>query len=237
MGAKNYLVVGGSTGIGLEIVKRLNGSGHYVTVVSRSRGSLDSFGDIEHIALDVIRDDFDSISLPDVLDGLVYCPGTIRLKPFRRLHSDELMEDLQVNFLGAVRAIQACLTRLRKAPEGGSVVLFSTVAVQTGMPFHASIAGAKGAVEGLTRSLAAELAPHIRFNAIAPSLTDTPLARELLSGEEKREAAARRHPMQRIGTPEEIAATAVHLLSKESRWMTGQVLAVDGGMAALRTFR
>lgn len=237
MGTKNYLVVGGSTGIGLGIVNRLRSDGNHVTVVSRTMHQLDPAEGVRHIAMDVTSDDFDSITLPDVIDGLAYCPGTIRLKPFRRLSSDELLEDLQVNYLGAVRTIQACLTRLRKASEGGAVVLFSTVAVQTGMPFHASIAGAKGAVEGLTRSLAAEFAPHIRFNAIAPSLTDTPLAGDLLSGEEKRQAAAKRHPMQSIGSPEEIAATAVHLLSKESRWITGQILSVDGGMAALRTFR
>jgi len=237
MSKKNYLVVGGSSGIGLEIVNQLSGRGDQITVLSRSRGQLAQTEGIEHIAFDVTQDDLDSISLPDVLGGLAYCPGTIRLKPFRRLGSDDLLEHLQVNYLGAVRVVQACLTRLRKAPEGGSVVLFSTVAVQTGMPFHASIAGAKGAVEGLTRSLAAEFAPHIRFNAIAPSLTDTPLAGDLLSGEEKSLAAAKRHPMQRIGSPGDIAAAAVHLLSEESSWMTGQVVAVDGGMAALRTFK
>lgn len=237
MSESNYLVVGGSSGIGLEIVNQLSGRSDNVTVLSRSRGQLANTDGVEHIALDVTKDDLDSISLPDVIDGMAYCPGTIRLKPFRRLGSDDLLEDLQVNYLGAVRTIQACLTRLRKAPQGGSVVLFSTVAVQTGMPFHASIAGAKGAVEGLTRSLAAELAPHIRFNAIAPSLTDTPLAQDLLASSDKQKAAAERHPLKRVGSPAEVARLAVGLLSDDYGWMTGQVIAIDGGMGSVRTFR
>ena len=153
---------------------------------------------------------------PDVLDGMVYCPGTIELKPFQRLTMDHFKEDLAVNYLGAVKSIQGVLPRLKKSKRSPSVVLFSTVAVKTGMPFHASIAGAKAAVEGLTRSLAAEFAPRIRFNAIAPSLTDTPLAGLLLSDEGKRKASAERHPLKRIGSPIDIAAIAVHLLSDDS---------------------
>jgi NAD(P)-dependent dehydrogenase (short-subunit alcohol dehydrogenase family) len=150
---------------------------------------------------------------------------------------DDFLKDWQVNFLGAVKTIQACLPRLKKSTSGAAIVLFSTVAVKTGMPFHASVAGAKAAVEGLTRSLAAEFAPRIRVNAIAPSLTDTPLAQSLLSSEEKRKASAERHPAKRIGTPQEMAQIAVHLLSDASAWMTGQIIHVDGGMSALRTFR
>jgi NAD(P)-dependent dehydrogenase (short-subunit alcohol dehydrogenase family) len=175
--------------------------------------------------------------LPDVLHGLVYCPGTLRLKPIQRLTREDFLEDLQVNYLGAVRLIQACLPNLKKSPTGASILLFSTVAVTTGMPFHASIAGAKGAVEGLARSLAAELAPRIRVNAIAPSLTDTPLAESLLSSEEKRHAAAERHPLKRVGSPKDIARLASFLLSDAASWVTGQVLHVDGGMGALRLFR
>lgn len=237
METENYLVVGGSSGIGLEVAGRLSARGQRVIVGSRTPGNLDTLDGVEHMTLDVTADNMGFEDLPDVLHGLVYCPGSIRLKPFRRLGGQELLEDLEVNYLGAVRTIQANLTRLRKAPSGASVVLFSTVAVGTGMPFHASIAGAKGAVEGLTRSLAAEFAPHIRFNAIAPSLTDTPLARALLSSEDKRQAAAERHPLKRIGVPREVAGLAVHLLGEESRWITGQVLAVDGGMSSVRTFK
>ena len=175
--------------------------------------------------------------IPEVLHGVAYCPGSIRLRPFRQLKSGEFVEDFRINLLGAVTVLQAYLPLLKKAEPSASVVLFSTVAVQTGMPHHASVASAKAAVEGLTRSLAAEFAPRIRVNAIAPSLTDTPLAKNLLSSEEKRKASADRHPLRRIGTSQEIANSAAHLLSDACAWITGQVLAVDGGMSALRTFR
>jgi NAD(P)-dependent dehydrogenase (short-subunit alcohol dehydrogenase family) len=206
-------------------------------VGSRTHDQLADLSGVHHLTLDVTADSLDLEGLPEVLNGMVYCPGTIQLKPFQRITIDEFVEDLQVNFLGAVRTIQACLTRLRKSKTGASVVLFSTVAVKTGMPFHASVAGAKAAVEGLTRSLAAEFAPRIRFNAIAPSLTDTPLAQDLLSSEEKRQASADRHPLKRIGTPQEIAGLAIYLLSNSSAWLTGQIIHIDGGMSALRTFR
>ena len=176
-------------------------------------------------------------TLPETLQGLVYCPGTIVLKPFQRLTADDFKEDFNINLLGAVKVIQGCIKQLRKSPSGASIVLFSTVAVKTGMPFHASVASAKAAVEGLTRSLAAEFAPRIRVNAIAPSLTDTPLAQNLLSSEEKRKASADRHPLKRIGTPQEIARAAAHLLSDAGAWITGQVMPIDGGMSSLRTFR
>jgi NAD(P)-dependent dehydrogenase (short-subunit alcohol dehydrogenase family) len=168
---------------------------------------------------------------------MVYCPGSIRLRPFRALKPDDFPADYQINLLGAVRSLQACLPALKKADDGASVVFFSTVAVKTGMPFHASIASAKGAVEGLTRSLAAELAPNIRVNAVAPSLTDTPLAAPLLGSDEKRRAADDRHPLKRVGQPGDIAAAALYLLGEAGAWVTGQILHVDGGMGALRTFK
>jgi NAD(P)-dependent dehydrogenase (short-subunit alcohol dehydrogenase family) len=185
----------------------------------------------------VLADSINLETLPDVLHGLVYCPGTIVLKPFQRLTTDDFLHDLNINFLGAVKVIQNCLSRMKKNPSGGSIVLFSTVAVKTGMAFHASVASAKAAVEGLTRSLAAEFAPRIRVNAIAPSLTETPLAQNLLSSEEKRKASAERHPLKQIGSPQDIAKLAAHLLSDASVWITGQVLHVDGGMSSLRVFR
>jgi NAD(P)-dependent dehydrogenase (short-subunit alcohol dehydrogenase family) len=237
METKRFLIAGGSSGIGLEIVRALHGRGNSVYVASRTANHLAELDGVQHLPLDVKADPLDLEGLPEALNGMVYCPGTIQLKPFQRLTIDDFLEDLQVNFLGAVKTIQACLTRLRKSKTGASVVLFSTVAVKTGMPFHASVAGAKAAVEGLTRSLAAEFAPRIRFNAIAPSLTDTPLARNLLSSEEKRQASADRHPLKRIGTPQEIAGLAVHLLSDAAAWLTGQIIHIDGGMSSLRTFR
>jgi NAD(P)-dependent dehydrogenase (short-subunit alcohol dehydrogenase family) len=237
MEPKNYLIVGGSSGIGQEITRLLGETGHRVTVISRNRDWPGNMEGVTHRVGDATAENFDLDGVPPSLDGLAYCPGTIRLKPFRRLGRDDFLQDLEVNYLGAITVIQAALTRLRKSKQGASAVLFSTVAVGTGMPLHASIAGAKGAIEGLTRSLAAEFAPHIRFNAIAPSLTDTPLAAGLLEKEGSREAAARRHPLQRIGSPRDVAALAVHLLAGDSHWMTGQVLSVDGGMSGLRTFK
>lgn len=237
MDTKNFFIIGGSSGIGLEIVKALYEKGNQIYVGSRTNDKLADLDGVHHFTLDVKADPIELEGLPEVLNGVVYCPGTIRLKPFQRLTIDEFLEDLQVNFLGAVKIIQACLPYLKKSASGASIVLFSTVAVNTGMPFHASVAGAKAAVEGLTRSLAAEFAPRIRVNAIAPSLTDTPLAQDLLSSEAKRKASAERHPLKRIGAPQEVARLAVHLLSDVSAWITGQIISVDGGMSALRTFK
>jgi NAD(P)-dependent dehydrogenase (short-subunit alcohol dehydrogenase family) len=164
----------------------------------------------------------------------VYCPGSINLKPFHRFSIDEFKNDFEINLLGAVKTIQAALPALKKA-NGSSVVLFSTVASQLGMPFHASVASAKSAVEGLAKSLAAEYATNgIRVNVVAPSLTDTPLAEKLLSSPEKREASDKRHPLGRVGNPEDIAATVAFLLSEKTAWVTGQILHVDGGMGALK---
>lgn len=168
---------------------------------------------------------------------MAYCPGSIRLRPFGRLKEEDFLEDFRLNVLGAVKTVRACLPALKKAKNGGGIVLFSTVAVQTGMPFHASVASAKGAVEGLTRSLAAELAPRIRVNAVAPSLTDTPLAKNILSDEDRRKAAAERHPLKRFGSAEDIAAAACFLLGASASWITGQVIGADGGMGTIRLFR
>jgi NAD(P)-dependent dehydrogenase (short-subunit alcohol dehydrogenase family) len=232
-----YLVAGGGSGIGQAVVGRLAEQGHSVTVTTRNAEPSPQLHGVRRVEMNAVEEVIPDDQLPPVLQGLVYCPGTIRLRPFARLAEADFQEDFTVNLLGAVKTIQACLPALRKSPEGASIVLFSTVAVQAGMPFHASVASAKGAVEGLTRSLAAELAPKIRVNAVAPSLTDTPLAASLLSSEERRAAAAKRHPMNRIGQPRDAADAATFLLQSESSWITGQVLAVDGGMGTLRLFR
>lgn len=182
---------------------------------------------------DALEVDFASLNLPDALDGVAYCPGSLNLKSFRALQEANILDDFRISALGAVRVLQATGNALRAGRQPG-VVLFSTVAVQQGMPFHASIAMAKGAVEGLTRALAAEWAPVIRVNAIAPSLTNTPLAARLLSSEERIQASRDRHPLRQIGAPEDVAATALFLLGEQSRWITGQVWGVDGGMSTLR---
>ena len=237
MNENEFVVIGGSKGIGLEITRLLSQANKRVTVISRSMQTGNELKEVSHLSIDITRDDIDAGSLPDRIQGLVYCPGSIRLRPFHRLKTDDFLADLEINLLGAVKSIQACLPGLKRAKSPGSIVLFSTVAVETGMPFHASIASAKGAIEGLTRSLAAELAPKIRINAIAPSLTDTDLAKALLSDDGKRSAAADRHPLKRIGNPADIAAAAKFLLDDSASWITGQIIAVDGGMGAIRTFK
>lgn len=171
---------------------------------------------------------------PEIFDGLVYLPGTILLKPFQRLSATDFQQDFQVNVLGFVQCMQAMLPRLKKA-DGSSVVLFSTVAAKVGLGFHASISSAKGALEGLALSLASELAPSkIRVNVVAPSLTDTPLASALLNTPEKLEASAKRHPLQRVGTVDDMASAARFFLSEGASWITGQCLSVDGGMSKLK---
>lgn len=237
MDKRNLFIVGGSSGIGLELVKSLRDNHHEIYVGSRTNKTLAEIPGVHHFALDVRAESLELEALPEILHGLAYCPGTIVLKPFQRLTINDFLEDFHLNLLGAVKVIQGCLNRLRKSPAGASIVLFSTVAVKTGMAFHASVASAKGAVEGLTWSLAAEFAPRIRVNAIAPSLTETPLAQNLLSSEEKRQASAERHPLKRIGSPQDIAHLAAHLLSDTGAWITGQIIHVDGGMSSLRVFR
>jgi NAD(P)-dependent dehydrogenase (short-subunit alcohol dehydrogenase family) len=173
-------------------------------------------------------------NLPEQLDGFVYCPGSINLRPFRGLKSQTFLDDFNLNVMGAVKSIQAVLPLLQKSPQS-SLVFYSTVAVSTGMPFHASVAAAKGALEGLTRSLAAEYAPKFRVNCIAPSLTDTPLADKFLNNEAKIEKAQERHPLKQVGSAKNIAQMTAFLLGEESQWMTGQILHVDGGIGDLKT--
>lgn len=230
---KNILIVGASSGIGSAVADILRGQGANVYSASRHQGDASSV--VLHIPFDAQQPDYQGFTqLPDVMHGVVYCPGSINLKPFGRLSADDFKNDFQINVLGAVGVLQAVLPKLKRA-EGASVVLFSTVAVQTGMGFHASIAASKGAIEGLTRSLAAEWAANkIRVNAVAPSLTDTPLAEKLLSTDEKREASNRRHPLGRFGTATDVANAAVFLLSNTSSWVTGQIMGVDGGLGSLR---
>tara|TARA_R110002049_G_scaffold302804_2_gene496252 strand:- start:402 stop:1094 length:693 start_codon:yes stop_codon:yes gene_type:complete len=229
--SKTYLIVGGTSGIGNAIVKQLSASGNQVIVASREEKNLEGLSNVTFQKLDV--NEVVELDLPESIDGLAYCPGSINLKPFHRIKEEDFLAEFQLNAMGAVKVIQHALPKLKKA-DNASIVLFSTVAVQTGLTFHTSIAMAKGALEGLGRSLASELAPKIRVNLVAPSLTDTPLATSLLSSDEKRNANADRHPLKKIGTSDDIANAAVYLLTDQSSWMTGQVLHVDGGMSRLK---
>jgi 3-oxoacyl-[acyl-carrier protein] reductase len=232
---KNILVVGGSSGIGLSLVSTLVSQGAQLYNASRTQ-SEDWPEGVIHIPIDVLSDiNILSEKLPENLHGLVYAVGSINLKPFSRYTEEDFISDYKLNVYGAARCIQLAYKSLRNA-AGASIVLLSSVAARTGMPYHASIAAAKGGVESLALSLAAEFAAqNIRVNVIAPSLTDTPLAGNLLSTSEKREASAKRHPLGRIGKPEDISASISFLLSEESGWISGQVLGVDGGMGNLKT--
>ena len=229
---RKLLLIGGNSGIGLATARQLQSQGDTLIAAARSPGELTAMG-IEVQPFDALNPG--PLNLPSTLDGLVYFPGTITLKPFHRLSAQDFLHDFQVNCLGAVAAIQSALPALKASPNA-SIVLFSSIAVAQGLGFHASIAAAKGAVEGLTRSLTAELTPTIRVNAIAPSLTDTPLAASLLNSDTKREAAAKRHPLQQLGNPNDIAALISFLLSDASRFITGQILRPDGGLSSIRNF-
>ena len=223
-----YVFAGAGSAIAKATAETLRNAGH--RVIGFSRTELTHTDEFHQL------DSYDFGSFPPIegpIDGLVYFPGTINLKPFHRYTQAEFLSDLQINTLGAVAFIQSYLGNLKQSAEA-SVVLFSSVAVQAGMPFHASIAMAKGANEALTRSLAAEYAPLIRFNCIAPSLTHTPLGEKFLNTPEKIEGAQKRNPLKKVGTPQELADMVEFLLSTKSAWVTGQVLAVDGGMGVLR---
>ncbi len=228
----NYLVIGASSGIGKQIASQLAAGGHKV-FASYNKNEVASSENIEFYKVDVLEEDPDVSFLPETLDGLVYCPGSINLKPFNRIKPADFSADFNLQVGGAVKIIQAALPKM-KSSEQASIVLFSTVAVQMGLPFHTQVSASKGAIEGLTKALAAELSPKIRVNCIAPSLTDTPLAASLLNTEQKQEANAQRHPLKRIGQPSDIANMAEFLLSNKAGWITGQIFHVDGGMSTIK---
>jgi len=234
MQSKNIVIIGASSGIGKSIAKIVAEEGANIYSISRTEPDLPDAMITDHCKLDILQEEVPKDFLPDTIDGLVYCPGSINLKPFRSLSEDTFRDDFEINVIGAVKAIKSVLRPMKKTDGTPSIVLFSTVAVQQGMAFHASISAAKGAVEGLARTLAAELAPRIRVNCVAPSLTNTPLASDILSSEERIEASNKRHPLNRIGEPSDIAQAAAFLVSDRSNWITGQVIGVDGGLSRLR---
>ena len=228
---KNYLVIGGSSGIGKEISELLSKKN---IVFSTSRNELnESNQNIRHIKYDVLEDELDPGLLPNQIDGFVYCPGTINLRPFRSLKLETFRSDSELNLIGAIKTLQIILTRLQQSPSS-SIIFYSTVAVKTGMPFHSSVSSSKSALEGLTKSLAAEFAPKIRVNCIAPSIVNTPLANKFLNTEDKIEKAAARHPLNKIGTAKEIAQLTQYLLDDKSKWITGQIINIDGGISSIK---
>lgn len=227
---KNILLIGGSHGIGLEIAKSLSNDNN-VIVASRTSENLAELN-VKHITFDALTDVLDLEKLPESIDGFVFCPGSINLKPFKNLKIEHFQEDITINYLNLVKVFQTVLPKLLQSQQA-SVVLFSSVAATTGMPFHSSVAGAKAAVEGFAKAIAAEFAPKMRVNTIAPSITNTPLAEKFLNSDAKMERAAERHPLKKVGQPQDIAQMAQFLLSDNSSWITGQVFHVDGGMSTL----
>lgn len=228
---QTYLIVGASSGIGFQLAKNLTEKGNKVIALSRNNNELSNLNNVTFYQVDISEETPTFPVIEESINGLIYCPGTINLKPFRAIKPEDYINDFNINALGAVKTIKQYLPNLTSAGNG-NIVLFSTVAVQNGMPFHSSIAMAKGAVEGLTRSLAAEFAPKIRVNAVAPSLTATPLADKLINAEAKLKGAEERHPLKKIGNVEDISQAVEYLLN--ANWVTGQIVHVDGGMSAIR---
>jgi 3-oxoacyl-[acyl-carrier protein] reductase len=223
---KTFLFIGGNSDIALKTKKKIELSGNQIICISRQLSTNLPNAYIGNPVTNELPE------LSESIDGIVYFPGSILLKPFRSLKQEDFVNELEINVLGAINAIQKYNNKIK---EGGSIVLFSTVAVQIGMPFHSAVSVGKGAVEGLTRALAAEFAPKIRVNCIAPSLTNTKMAGKFLSTPEKLEATSQRHPLKKLGKPEDIANAIEFLLNDSSSWMTGQILHIDGGMSTLKT--
>jgi NAD(P)-dependent dehydrogenase (short-subunit alcohol dehydrogenase family) len=228
--SQTYLFCGASSKIAERLAAQLIQEGNKVIGISTKEQNFENYSEFHKV------DAYQAGQLPQISDsinGIVYFPGTINLKPFARISENDFLNDYHINTLGAVNSIQKYLPNLKDS-EGASIVLLSTVAVSIGMPFHSSIAMAKGAIEGLTRSLAAELAPSIRVNAVAPSLTNTPLGERFINTPEKLEASEKRNPLKKIGQAQDIANSIQFLLSDKSSWVTGQILHVDGGMNSLK---
>lgn len=221
------VIVGGSKGIGKAIIDVLKESHR---IVNFSRTEAETHPNVEHHTIDVLKDE-----LPDLehdINGLIFCPGSINLKPINRLSLDDFREDFEINVIGAVKVIQKYINSLKN--NEGSVVLFSTVATKLGMPFHASVAASKSAVEGLVKSLAGEYATKVRFNCVAPTVTDTDLSQRLLRNDKQRENMESRHPLKKYLKPEEVANLAAYLLSDKSSSISGQVFPIDAGIVSLK---
>lgn len=226
---KNILIAGASSAMAQSLIQIAQSEGDRIIALSRQANEQDhiEWHQVENYSQQALP------TLEDPIHGLVYFPGSIALKPFHRTAEADFKLDLDIHLFGAIAVMQRYLPQLKLAGSA-SVVTIGTVATHVGMPFHASVAASKGALQSLTQSLAAEYAPAIRFNMVAPSLTDTPMAERLLNSPEKKESAAKRSPLGKVGEPEDIAEMIAFLLSEKSKWISGQTLHVDGGLSTLR---
>lgn len=234
------IVVYGATGaVGSHTAKLLHDQNHTLHLVGRDQDKLEKLGGDLNAGVtagDVIDENLFKRVNDDTgseIGGIVYAVGTINLGSIRRLKGSDFLNDFRVNAMGAAMAIQAALPKLKKNRGMSSIVLFSSVAAQRGFAMHASMGMAKGAVDGLMRSLAAELAPKVRVNAISPSVTQTPLSEKILSNEQISESLMNKHPLKRLGTKEDMATLAAFLISEKAGWITGQVIGVDGGRSTI----
>ena len=225
---KNILIVGGSKGIGEQVLSEMILENHIINL-SRSLPKV-SNTNLSNYTVDILHDE-----LPDLekLDSIVYCPGSINLKPITRLSLQDFRDDFEINIIGAVKTIQKYLPLLKRS-NNGSIVLFSTVATKLGMPYHSSVAASKSAVDGLVKTLGAELAPKIRVNAVAPTITKTDLASNILRNDKIVENMVERHPLKKILVPNEVAKMVKFLISDDSSSISGQTFNLDAGIVSFK---